>query len=59
MVETQLCKQRDTSDTLGVLVLYSICNIMVFVNYINDMVVILSSTSFMVGRSRVLYIYSS
>ena len=40
MVETQLCKLviRQTR-SLGVLVLFSICNIMVVVNYIYDMVV--------------------
>ena len=37
---------------------FVICN-MVFVNYIYDMVVDISSTSFMVGRSRVFYTYSS
>ena len=36
VVETQLCELRDTSDTfsLGALVLFSIYNNIVFVNYI-------------------------
>ena len=59
MVETQLCKLRDTSDTLigracAVLQLkYGVCEI-----HIYDMAVdtYSSSTSFMVGRSRVFHI---
>ena len=42
VVETQLCKLRDTSDTL-----------------IGSACTVLSSTSFMVGRGGVFYIYSS
>ena len=53
VVETQLCKLRDTgtSDTLigRACAMFSIGN-MVIVNYIYDMwLLILSSTSFMVG----------
>ena len=43
VVETQLCKLRDTSDTLSLIdwarLCYApFCNIMAFVNYIYDMV---------------------
>ena len=51
------CVVRKTR-SLGALVLCSICS-MVFVNYIYVWLLILSSTNFMVGRSRVFYMYSS
>ena len=64
VVETQLCKLRDTSDTLigrACATVCSICNIMTFVNYTYDMVADNQFHMFysMVGRLRVFYIYSS
>ena len=60
VVETQLCKLRDTSDTLigracdRFQLKYGVCELHMY-----DMVVDTqsSSTSFMIGRSRVFYIY--
>ena len=52
------CEIRQTR-SLGALLTYSICNIKVFFNYMYDTVAHAQFMKVMVGRSRVLYIYSS